>query len=564
MNMDTVRSLFVSYSGRVRADKMFAVRLLRRLRQLDLDPWVYEQRGEEIAPGEAIDDACRRRIRKADVFVCLISDSSLASPSTAMEVGFAATLFEPGDIFQIVTATLPQQAWPEPYRSLLPYKHVDAGRMDDADLERVLRDLCARLDEPYTPPGDPAPKLPLIRRLAQELYNARPARPGYESATCERLLQRAMDAAQAYAEGRANHAVSAIETLEYELAAEYPEHGFYYPHLVKAVLLLGLPSRQQFLDKAQRLLEDIVNDPRLRDNVDENAYAALAVVALRRNAPQEALASYLQAHALVASRGEVDPDILHNIVVASLASGVLPDGLDPEELLAQALDHGAATHEPLLRERLTALRAAVLASRGDLDGAEACLDGVDCNNGDCMDLLCRIAQDLAAHPASRAAATAVAERLFDLVAAHGTREQRNTALLSQAEFRYGQGRFDDALHALNAVDRALACQTHIMLEQALVFLNLQQIDKAQQVLMAAADSHISFDQEPAVIKETLYYRGFAAWLLNRPEAALSDFRDSDFAEPYAYPLAAQRHLGALLPDFGGGERPGGKRSRWLI
>jgi tetratricopeptide (TPR) repeat protein len=564
--MQVQKTVFVSYSGRSRADKIFATRLLVRLKDQGFAPWVYEQRGEEIAAGSHIDEACRRQIRKSDLFVCIISDSSLASPFTAREVELAVELFDIGDIFQVATTTQVQDDWPEPYRSLLPYKHVPAVRMDETDLERVLFDLCRMTASPYSPPSDKVPKLPLIRRLTQELGNARPARRDMEVGLFERMIGYAMHASTAYDEGRKEHAVGALDTLQFELEREYPEYGFYYPRLAKAAILLELaPLRRHYLNKAEAVLDELATDASIAAMRDENLYAAQAVAALHRKESDKALALFRKANDQVTARGELDLDILHNIAVASLA---VDDEASASYTCAQ-LDmamQGSITSDTHLIARATALRAALLARSGDDDGAVCCLDDAETEGALCLDILCRIAQELSAKPmlAGKPSTASHINRLFDIVAARGEQPQRNEALLSQAAFHYRQRRFDEALQALDSVDRDIAGHSRVMLEQALIHLHLGHHDQAKRLLAIAADSEVTFHEHESAGREKLYYRGYAAWLIGHFEQARRDFLDSRFSDSFAYDAVAGDLAAMLAPHASATRGLASLRPRWLM
>ena len=171
--MSNLKSVFVSYSGRLDADKDFAKRLLARLSEQPLEPWIFERRGSEVPTSENIDEYCRKQIRKAEIFLAIVSDSSLESESTRSEVAFALSFLDPSEIVQVSTNGRPQVAWPEPYRSLIALKRIHVARDDDADLERCVEDLCIFAGVEYSGPTDGVPRLPLVHRLTEEMRVAK-------------------------------------------------------------------------------------------------------------------------------------------------------------------------------------------------------------------------------------------------------------------------------------------------------------------------------------------------------------------------------------------------------
>jgi tetratricopeptide (TPR) repeat protein len=553
--MARLTSVFVSYSGRSAHDKDFAKRLLARLREQPLDPWIFERRGSEIPASLEIDEYCRKQIRQADVFVAVVSDSSLESGSTRIEVAFALKVSDPSDIVQIATTERPHNDWPEPYRDLLPYKRIFVKREDGADLERCVEDVCRRANVEYVPPNDGAPRLPLISRLTEEIRAAKPRYPRFDAGVFGELRLVARDAAIAYGERRLEHAFSALGALEHQLGMYYEGHAFYYPRLIRGVLLVELsPLNPQYLQDAKVLFEHMLEDSSIAPLVDENLYAALAMVHLRRGEIDDALSLYLKAHATVQLRGMIDADVVHNIVVTMLASKS-PGRMNEVEQLLEEAKAVCATTDPYLHERLLALRAGLSAKRGDLDRARELLGEAKQPLALPHDVLARLAQDLASQPHLFADESSIrfVRQLFVLVGGVVPSDQRPAFLMSYAGFLYGLGQFVEALEGLQTAAELTAGHPKVVVEMVWCLMQLRRHPEATKLAAAAARQRMSSSVESSRADRTefLYYRGFAAWLSGSEEQAQRDFLDSGFASNLSYSAIARRHFASRYKSFTG-------------
>lgn len=539
-------SVFVSYSGRSRPDKNFAVRLLVRLNDLGIPVWIYEQRGSEVPVGAEINNYCRKQIRKAELFVALISDSSLESPSTRLEVEYALTVFGPSGIFQISTTTKDSSTWPAPYVTLAPYKRVDASAGRELDLERCIEDICTKLKADYSLPVDGAPRLPLVHRLTQEMHHALPSGKNYEVNEYRHLQHLAMEAATAYGKGQLEDACSLVDCLDTELSRIYADESFYYTRLIKGVIRLELADkRPECLDQANQLFQGIIEDKSLVEKVDENLYAALAVGAMKNGDTDKVISYYLHAQSIVQKRGQVDPDIIHNLVVAHLALGT--DAIiDIDALIAEAMNCGV-TSDPMLMDRLCALQAAVRAKSGDFDGAKKQLKGLDQTSQVISDVLLRIAQELgkafAAQLHKDPSEQCYIQELFQLAISRATEHSRATIQLSLAGFLYSVGQYKSALEILDLVDQTDLNMPQLCVEKFWCLFQMHMHDKAENLLHHAAEAPLPSNALTARkdIQDFFYYRGLAAWLLGDAVRSQRDFRDSGHPSHLAYPLLMKRH-----------------------
>ena len=160
----------------------------------------------------------------------------------------------------------------------------------------------------------------------------------FDAGSFSELRLLALSSSKAYGEGRLEHAFSGLGSLHHQLGIYYSGHGFYYPRLIRGVLLIQLSAvRNGYLDEAMALFEDLSGDPSIAHLIDENLYAAMATVHLKRGEVAEAAALYRKAHEIVVARGKIDPDVLHNIVVTTLAAEADGGCYDVEPLLDEGL-----------------------------------------------------------------------------------------------------------------------------------------------------------------------------------------------------------------------------------
>jgi tetratricopeptide (TPR) repeat protein len=544
--MSNLKSVFVSYSGRRPADKDFAKRLLARMREQPLDPWVFERRGSEIPASQNIDEYCRKQIRKSDVFVAVLSDSSLESESTQSEVAFALNLLEADEIVQISTTDRPHREWPAPYKTLTAFKRIEVKQDDVADLERCVEDLCRRVGVEYSGPGDGTRRMPLVLRLTEELRLAKPSYSRFDTGTFSELRLLALDASKAYSEGRLEHAFSGLGSLQHQLGIYYAEHAFYYPRLIRGVLLVELSAlKAGHLDDAMALFQEMLRDRSIESLIDENLFAAVALVHLKRRELDDALAFYHRANETVKARGMIDPDIVHNIVVVTLAAESPHEVSKVELLLDQARDV-CATTDPYLYERFLALRAGLRAKCGDFNGARQLLRMIDAAGSLPSDVAARLAQDLASqsHSMSEAGSVRFVQELFLLVAPVLPPDQKPPFLMSYAGFLYGVGRFEEALKTLQEAASLSSQHPKLVVEMIWCLRQLERHEEAATLASQAAKqtraSVLGLSVQDTA--EFLYYRGFAAWLSGAAEQAERDFLDSGASVQLSYSTIALRHV----------------------
>ena len=540
-----VQSTFVSYSGRLADDKAFARQLLVRLEEHGLEPWIYERRGGEVPAGAGIDEYCRTKIRKADLFVVLISDSSLESPYTQAEVTYAITTHGVEGVFQIATSRRAIADWGEPYLTLSAYKHVRANATSAADIERCIEDICCRVGVTYQPPQTGSARLPLLARLTAELREARPGDPQYEVGLFSVLRKIALKAAGAYTEGRLEHALSALDTLLYHLDDEFDGKAFYYPMLVRGVLQAEIGrQRPPYLDSAFNTFHTLLTDPRFHEKIDENAAAGLAAVEMLRGNAAEALRLYREANALVTERGEVDPDLVHNLLIATIALEA-PISNEDATALTHWMGDAFLTKDPDLVERLTALYALTCAYRGEAAAAERAFVALGQSSLRVADLLFRMAQELGTISKSGAGKSAelLAEALF-LRAIEPLSHPTGTTRVCYAAFLYERARFDDALAVLQPALQEVSQSPRLLVDAAWCHFQLGETERAVALCQRAAQLSLPNSTQAltqAEMREFLYFRGFAHWLIGEADIAAKDFEDSGYARAQWYFTVSSNH-----------------------
>jgi tetratricopeptide (TPR) repeat protein len=537
-----LRSVFVSYSGRTLGDKDFAKALLVRVQDQGLEPWIYERRGQEIPAGQPIDEFCRKMIRQADLFIAVISDSSLKSPYCAGEVEFAMQCHGIENIVQVAITQQPASEWPNPYANLTAHKQLRVRADNESDLERLIEDICKRASIPYRVPTRGAPRMPLLARLTEELRGLRPADAEHDVGVFDLLRQDALDITRCYENLQLEAALEAAQGLVRHLEREFGGQPFYYPRLVRGVLEAELgKTRRDFLDKALETFEAVLKDVRLSSRMDENALAGLAAVHMLRGDPAAALDLYRKANALITARGQHDPDLVHNVVLATIAAGAPLTANEAAELTAWK-KKALLTQDPYLVERLTALHALASAYLGDYDTSQTAIAALDVSSPRVADILLRVAQELSVQAPGRwqAKADALAEQLF-LWALEAAKQPLPDVMYGYGSFLYSRGRFEDALATLSPTLKNADGNPKLLVEAAWCCLQLNRVPQALELCRRASQSRLPERARPVELSEHLYYRGLASWIIGQADLAQRDFLDSGFPRSQSYPRVARNH-----------------------
>lgn len=536
-----MQSVFVSFSGREITDKDFAKRLLVRIEDQELDVWIYESRESEILPCILIDEFCKLKISQSDYFIAIVSDSSLQSENTRTEVDFGIQCHGSTGVLQIVTTKQPYGCWCEPYRSLASYKQVLVKETSNTDLERCIEDICSWSGVLYKAPKGSLPRLPLLSRLTDEMRRALPGDPQYETGLFSSLRQYAMDVADAYQERRFEHALSALDVLLYHLKRDFGGNIFYYPRIVRGILLAELGRQTStYLLEANETFQNIINDNALHGKMDENALAGLAAVEMLQGHSRKALDHYRSAHNIVVARGQSDPDLLHNLILAIIASGAYLSMREVEQL-TEFRGKAFLTKEPFLVERFAALAALARTYIGDVVGSEEALATVDWSSSNASDILIRLTQELAEQNLQP---KGLIDGFFQLILKTLSDDKALlTTSLSYASFLYQHGRFVDALNILGPLMDMYKNDPKILIDAFWCCFQLKRCAEAQTLAERAVKISIIDDNTLSSenTRNHFYYRGFANWLLGSYQIAESDFRDSAFANQFRYDHVALRH-----------------------
>ena len=536
-------SVFISYSGRESEDKLFAKNLITRLDEIGLDPWIYERRGSEIPPGQRIEEYCKKQIRKADHVVIIISNSALVSEYTQAEVEFALLCHDTASITPVATTCVPFDSWPAPYSQLRPFKQLRIDRAAATDLERCVADICYTVGRSYQPPHDGLPRLPLLKRLTDELRGARPNDPQYEIGIFTALREKALQVAELYEQARSIEAVEALTGLLADLKVKFPGRSFYYPYLVRGVIESEIGKEDShWLNRARKTFRDILDDPALKGMVDENAYAGLAGVELLLGKGQAAYDLYVRAQSVVAARNESDPDLLHNIILTAISIGRPLSKEDIDQLLSWRSD-SFRTKDPYLFERLTALYALGCTYIGDLERARQMLSSIDQRSTTIADLIIRLAQELSSR--SKHLATwkvdDLARRMFDLALVVAPDSLKKNVMFSYAAFHYERGAMEESLRLLDMLRSMYPKDPQVLVECALCYFALGRRRQAEQYCDIGAHLPLPYGDTATTLKDFLYFRGLAKWLKGKKDLARQDFLDSGYVEDQWYEVISRYH-----------------------
>ncbi|MEI8208442.1 MAG: toll/interleukin-1 receptor domain-containing protein [Methylococcales bacterium] len=544
--VESLKSVFVSFSGRDHFDKEFVKHLISRFREHNIDPWIYEMLGSEIPVSKNIADFCREKIRKSDYFVAIISDSSLNSEYAQVEVRLAIAIYGVEGIFQVATTRTDSYLWPEPYLSLTAAKRIDAHSNDAVELERIVEAFCVFANLDYKIPSSESPKLPLLSRLTNELYEAVPDHIEYDTGIFSELRKKAIKADQAYAKGNLELAHNAIDAMLYELQDNFANTAFYYPKLVKGILLLELSGKKPSkAESARRIFIQILGDPLLSNKLDENAFAALAASEHRLGNYSRSLELYRLANDFVIQHERLDGDLIHNIVVASIAAGEKLTYAERQILFEQ---HSLLflTEDPFLSERIAALRVLVLIQEGHIEEALYFLNGSQLSKPDILDVLIRLAQESAQFGVAKydGSTLKMAEDLFLVSLKMAEDETRSVVVRSYAKFLYECADFYGALNLIREEMRRREDDPCLMMEAIWCLIQTDEWQEARKIL--ASIVNLVFSARELESSDTLaefhYFRGFANWWLGSFDKAAQEFRDSGMGEDRAYEKIACIHL----------------------
>lgn len=309
-------SLFLSYSGRRRQDKVQALYLLWRLESLGIATWKYEDDGE-VQWAEEIWPACAEKIERSEVFLLVLTPSALHSPWVAKELSLAIELFERRGRPLILTAASQEVMtldWSPPFAGLRTSKYHVISSTSWGD-ELIVLDLATRLDIRYISPPPQNKRMPLIHRLVEEILNSTPDRPE-EYRTLRSLFPMIRDCEAAYERRDLEETLYALRFFIRNFQNNYPNARPYYPRLIELVVRAEIASEES-LERLERLLDEaerMTADPR----ADENSWGLVGWLENALGHPVESLRAYERAHQI----NPQDYDIAFNLVWVALCAGI--------------------------------------------------------------------------------------------------------------------------------------------------------------------------------------------------------------------------------------------------
>jgi tetratricopeptide (TPR) repeat protein len=516
-----VPRVFVSYSGRLSQDAEFAADLLARLRDCELDAWIFENPAERIRPGQQIMEACRRKIRDSDLVVVIVSDSSLGSEYARGEVEYALDQQQARGlpIIPVCTTQFSRGMWPPPFSKLRDRILLEADPFIREACECVVQVVCEHFGNQVVERVRGGPSWPLAGRVDGELRTLTflDARKGPELR--HRIKDEAKAASLAYRQGQLERTMTHLDSLLLAGEQAFGRGKLYYPQVARAGLLAEMGEAEQS-ERAFRALIEPAPHPLL----DENAYAGLAVVELSRGNPAMAHRYYQDAERLAKRRGRHDPDLCYGLLLSGLLIGRDPS---PELVatLSALVSEGIDAPYPGYLERIRAVLALAAFC------AEGCVEErfVDEASNHSVDLILELTRRMS-EPQQPDSTRLQADRLIRNALSRDIPESSRIQLSHQhARMLFNAGEYDEAERVFAVLTETAPNNIQFWVERATVGLYAHSDDwstharRAKELrLFSEVDSLDSANDPIERERNFQYYAGLAEFLVNgeTPESLL--------------------------------------------
>ncbi len=550
-----LKRLFLSFSvNGDRPGRDFVRRLLDRLAQQDIEPWIFESPRGAITTGSSITDACRDKIDGADIFVVLVSDQALESDYVDIEVSHALwAARERGlPIVPLIATLTLRSEWSPALREAAGFKGITLPPRPLDAIEPIVVEICGRLGVPYVAPQPNVPRLPLRRRLADELQD-RASLSRYPVGDFIAILQKCDVAARAVAAEDFSRARRILESVITDLELIYAITDCYYIRVVLGVVLLAnAQAGGQPIEDVHRYFAGLIDEH--HPLLDANAFVGRANALMLMDRYADALRDYLTAERYLEN---ADAALFYNIVRARADGGL---DIDPDDLRRRraALEDGLATRVPGELNRLMSSIALAYAYIGDAAAAIGAWNDV----GDYQDVFPEIVADVA-HQLQRHARQRGSRDLID--AALGITadyidcrgDLPSVALLQvrqlDARIRFDRGRRGDRARARQQLDVLLAefpSAPVLSVDAAMLALDEGDVAAARSLCEHVVSLRDASECFPRVSNFDFNLAiGQAFWLLGRRPEAAESFRRSghDGRAWYGTTLSAHFGLCAVAP-----------------
>lgn len=541
-----MKKLFVSFSvSGDAAGRHFVRSLLRRLNEQSIDAWIYESPGGRIRSGASIALACRQKIDESDVFVLVVNDQALVSDFVAMEVSHALWLRRQRElvIYPIVSTALPRSHWPPHITEALGFKGVQKD-LTDAAMEDVVYDICLCLAIDYSPPAPVVARLPLAKRLADELTQHRSA-TAYDAQDFRRLLQKCELACLALTNDEYAKAFDLAKSILVDLEIDYGITKPYYPRIfMGATLLRQAASGLVPHEHVRSFFAELITEG--GERLDGNAYVgrAHALLALHRYA--EALADYRLAEAHL---DRPDPALLYNIARVQVLSGA---GLSTEELRRwrEGIAEGMLTTEAGDLSKVASVLALGHAHRGEASMAESAWEIIADHSDVFPELLAEICHWLRhnAHRSHDVASLRIACRMLDDYLSTPGEDFSATLAHVRARVRFDLGARTAARNDMDALMKRCPTNPLFSIDAAMFALEDADTDVARQLCINTTEIHDHNACWPTLsVGEFNLVIGQAFWLLGLEAPARESFRRSSRPPSLWYLETMPEAFGAVAP-----------------
>ena len=532
-----MKRLFLSFSIAADADgRDFVRQLFERLQQQSIDPWVFESPRGEIRTGASIADACRRKIEEADIFVVFINDRALESDYVQMEVSHA--LWDQGrrslPIVPLIATKKLSREWPVAMAEAAEFKGLALPERPIDALETVVLKVCELLQIDYVPAKPGTLRLPLRRRMVEELQGKR-SLSSYDAGDFGALLRKCDLTVEAMGQDDYEKARRLLEAILVDLELQFGITDPYYPRIAYgAVLTAEAQSGRRTFIEIETYFAAII--AAAGDRLDANAYAGRgnALMALERFA--EALLAYQAAETFLETP---DSALFYNMIRARVLGGL---SIDRAEIRRRrlGLQHGIATRIPGDLARLTSSVSLAYAYVGDAEAALQVWGDIGDMSVVFPEVVIDICHQLHRHAIQRGAWANlnVADRVMSEYVQCRTDLSDLTLLPLQhlwARLTFDRGERSRARQELNRLIARYPASPVMHVDAAMFALFADDRKSATRFCKAVVSLRDHSECEPPISsREFNFVLGHAFWLLGRRAHAEESFRRSECASSLWY------------------------------
>ena len=524
--------VFVSFSSRD-TNVGDLVRLLwHRLSEQSIEIFNYERPAGEILPGQTIEQACKTELEQATHCFVVISEAAFTSSWTQLEVEYALYLNRTNYLLPIVLTT--NRNWPPPYNqlkgvkslfSLTNKRHLSADMTQDI-VERIILKFCSNNHIRYISPNTDLPRLPLRRKIIEEIYALDGGSQSQRSRDMEILFHRCERINKFVLSGKLDLAIKQIDRIIEDMEDLFEITNPYYPKIVRTVFAIqqlegSSNHNHTLLESLREETETLIT--RSRASVDANAFALLGNIELLLGNPENALHCFEKAEDYLT---KVDPALVHNKILATILTG-RRDNLESLLNMLDKLSLGAPSAEPGNLARIHIMHAIALCYKGNIrEAVEKFPKGEAIRNED-FDII-RQYLDEAPEQAKQMRDETAFLRVLDLISAiepiskFFSLDHWVSVAQRKAFMALELGNKELAVHTMKNILSVSNFKHSVQLltDATLIFHASGMNEEAAQFAShALLETRLAAQPIPISESDFEYYRGLAAWLLSKNEVA---------------------------------------------